>query len=416
MTLLDIHAAKKEILNAPITSNHASIKQKSIPCCFVLSQKRDETTYPTIFAFLKDLALSLNIYLNPKKIMADFEQASTKAFRFPVPMLKSKGVGSIFRFINSLGALALLPIEKVEEAFIFIKTLTTNEPKCDQLNNYFEQQWIKNDLFPLIDQQETSNLQPIYPDNLNQIAEVYSSIEQIQTVFNEPPYQIEIIEREETYELDEEVEINEITGVGEPVQIAELEQPVQIAELEQRVQIAELEQPVQIAELEQRVQIAELEQPVQQVEIFQIVQTQQPELTYTTLTSVPTVSHRPRLAEILKDIDLNNLDDEEVDYIGMISNKQALEKINSERELRKKERAQTEKLIEYRISSITEKQKVNEVHKIWETSVLSKRICISQCDKIKAIKNMEKRIREEEEYNLHIRFLERNQTASTIKP
>ncbi|CAF0997761.1 unnamed protein product [Brachionus calyciflorus] len=259
---------------------------------------------------------------------------------------------------------AVRPVSKIQVEIQLTLELKKVQHRGSKLENiYFE-----DDLFPLIDQQETLNLQPVYPHHLNQIAEVYSSIEQIQTVFDEPPYQIEIIEREETYELDEEVEINEIAVVGEPVQIAELEQPVQIAELEKPVQMAELEQPVQ------------------QVEIFQIVQTQQPEITFKTLTFVPTVSRLPRLAEILKYIGLNNLDDEEVDYIGMISNKQALTKINSERELIKKERAQIEKLIEYRISPINEKQIVEEVHKIWETSGLSKRIRNSQCDKKKRLK------------------------------
>ncbi|CAF0933116.1 unnamed protein product, partial [Brachionus calyciflorus] len=64
---------------------HALFNNIAIACCYILSKKRDESVYREIFACLKDLALSQNILLNPKNVMADFEMASTKAFTFHFP-------------------------------------------------------------------------------------------------------------------------------------------------------------------------------------------------------------------------------------------------------------------------------------------------------------------------------------------
>ncbi|RNA14924.1 ac transposable element-derived 3 [Brachionus plicatilis] len=95
-----------------------------------------------------------NIILNPKNIMADFEKESTQAFMYHFPDAEVKGCWFHFRqainrniiryrlkqhynqvefkkFINSLGALALLPLDKVQEGF-------ENEPKTWTTNQTFE--------------------------------------------------------------------------------------------------------------------------------------------------------------------------------------------------------------------------------------------------------------------------------------
>ena len=47
-------------------------------------------------------------------------------------------------FINLLGALALLPPNKVLESFKIVKEFMPNDFKCSELYIYFENQWIKN--------------------------------------------------------------------------------------------------------------------------------------------------------------------------------------------------------------------------------------------------------------------------------
>ena len=68
-----------------------------------------------------------------------------------------------------------------------------------------------------------------------------------------------------------------------------------------------------------------------------------PEPTFTTLTtavtvSIPTTSRRPRLADILSEVDLEDLYDERFDYMKAISNRDALNDIAAERALRNRER------------------------------------------------------------------------------
>ena len=102
--------------------------------------------------------------------MADFEKASTQAFVHHFPDAEIKGCWFHFRqainrnairyglkqhyckleykkFINCLGALALLPLDKIQEAFALIKSFMPNDTKCNQLYRYFERQWIKSNFF-----------------------------------------------------------------------------------------------------------------------------------------------------------------------------------------------------------------------------------------------------------------------------
>lgn len=99
--------------------------------------------------------------------MSDFELASRNAIKYHFPNVERKGCWFHFRqavnrrvikiglkkrygqdnyrkFINLLGALALLPVEKVEEAFKLIKSFMPKDSKCTELYEYFERQWIKS--------------------------------------------------------------------------------------------------------------------------------------------------------------------------------------------------------------------------------------------------------------------------------
>ncbi|RNA39184.1 Ragulator complex LAMTOR3 [Brachionus plicatilis] len=87
---------------------------------------------------IKDIAIEKNFTLNPVTVMADFEIASINAIKFHFPNVILKGCWFHFRqavfrnavkfclkqhyhndeyreFINLLGALSLLPLDKIEE-------------------------------------------------------------------------------------------------------------------------------------------------------------------------------------------------------------------------------------------------------------------------------------------------------------
>ena len=99
--------------------------------------------------------------------MADFEKASTNALKYHFPNIEVKGCWFHFRqaihrravkiglkkdmekdeytkFMNSLGAMALIPIEQINEAFEFITSFMPNDPKCTELYEYFRDQWMKS--------------------------------------------------------------------------------------------------------------------------------------------------------------------------------------------------------------------------------------------------------------------------------
>ncbi|RNA13080.1 Ragulator complex LAMTOR3 [Brachionus plicatilis] len=118
-----------------------------------------------IFNVLKDLALGAKLILNSKRVMTDFEALSTFAIQFHFPNVVIKGCWFHFRqaifrravrlglkqhyhldehreLINLFGALALIPIEKINEGFEIIKLFKPNDAKCDQMLTYFENQWL----------------------------------------------------------------------------------------------------------------------------------------------------------------------------------------------------------------------------------------------------------------------------------
>ncbi|CAF1032028.1 unnamed protein product [Brachionus calyciflorus] len=76
---------------------------------------------------------------------------------------------------------------------------------------------------------------------------------------------------------------------------------------------------------------------------------------------------------------------------------------------REKERQEKQQAIDNRISTISESDIEAEVNKIWASNGLStKRKRISKLDRENARKHISKRIRQEEENNVHLRYLERH--------
>ncbi|RNA32908.1 Ragulator complex LAMTOR3, partial [Brachionus plicatilis] len=106
------------------------------------------------------------VTLNPTKVMADFEKASTNAMVYHFPNVTIKGCWFHFKkaifkhavriglkqhygkteynvFVNMFGALALVPIDKVQVGLEILKSVQPADAKCTQLLDYFEKQWIK---------------------------------------------------------------------------------------------------------------------------------------------------------------------------------------------------------------------------------------------------------------------------------
>ncbi|CAF0820504.1 unnamed protein product [Brachionus calyciflorus] len=112
-------------------SIHAQLENVTISCVFILSQQRDEEVYREAFG----------INLNPHTAMSDFELASRSAIKFHFP--NNYTSTNYRKYINSLEALALVPVNSVVEGFNFIKNIMPYGPKCLELYNYFNGQWIK---------------------------------------------------------------------------------------------------------------------------------------------------------------------------------------------------------------------------------------------------------------------------------
>ncbi|CAF1100274.1 unnamed protein product [Brachionus calyciflorus] len=108
---------------------------------------------------------------------------------------------------------------------------------------------------------------------------------------------------------------------------------------------------------------------------------------------------------IYENEDLENLEDEDFNYIESNLDKRNLERMYAERNIERQER---DKAIEERKKFVTAEEIDLEVRKIWKTNAVSnKSKRMSHLDRKQTRRNIFKRIREEEEYNLHIRFLER---------
>ena len=153
---------------------HAFIYDSYFPCAYIITQKKSESTYRQIFARLKDIATQLDCVLNPQFAYADFEKATINALEFHFPNIVIFGCWFHFRqaiirrafslglkskyhstqyhkFFSLIGALALLPSDKVVEGYNLIKQnhIPTNENNlqcqlCVKFLQYFDKQWIES--------------------------------------------------------------------------------------------------------------------------------------------------------------------------------------------------------------------------------------------------------------------------------
>lgn len=119
----------------------------------------------------------------------------------------------------------------------------------------------------------------------------------------------------------------------------------------------------------------------------------------------PTTSNRIRIADVLSEIDFEEESiSEEFNYMESITNRDGLNRMFEERRV---EREEKEKKISERINDIKKDEIKIEVEKIWKISGKI-RTRISKNDREKAIKIISKRIREEEDANLHLNYLKRH--------
>ncbi|CAF1146805.1 unnamed protein product, partial [Brachionus calyciflorus] len=139
---------------------------ETLPIVYILTMDRSERTYKEAFGVLKDICKEENIQLNPNRVMADFETASTNALKYHFPNIEIKGCWFHFRqainrrsvriglkqhlhrdnyrkFQNALGALALIPADRINDGLKIIKTFMPSDSKCKDLYDYFQRQWVK---------------------------------------------------------------------------------------------------------------------------------------------------------------------------------------------------------------------------------------------------------------------------------
>ena len=137
---------------------------QSFPAVFVLTQHKNESTYKEIFGAIKDISMQLNVELNPKVVISDFEKAASNAIRYHFPSIQITGCWFHFcqailrKSVNTLGknttqiqsyrdwlakfyTLALIPIEKINDALEKIENSIPHQD-CEIIIKYFKSQWI----------------------------------------------------------------------------------------------------------------------------------------------------------------------------------------------------------------------------------------------------------------------------------
>ena len=109
--------------------------------------------------------LKLQITLNPKFALVDFETAASNALKYHFPDVEIKGSWYHFRQaimkrvtrlgsrqpyhqteyaeLNRLGALAFIPVDLLDDAMQIIERLKPTDTKYDQLLDYFKRTWLK---------------------------------------------------------------------------------------------------------------------------------------------------------------------------------------------------------------------------------------------------------------------------------
>ena len=147
------------------------VNDNMVPCGYVLLQRKDKATYIQMLTEFKKIADGIQVVLNPKVLLADFESSVHAAFRFIWPEIIIKGCFFHFRQANSrwifahgykcqymnnpafkswcrkIGALALIPEDQVEGAWSMIKG-TPVGLDVQPIINYFERTWMRGHFQP----------------------------------------------------------------------------------------------------------------------------------------------------------------------------------------------------------------------------------------------------------------------------
>lgn len=134
------------------------------PVVFVLLPNKEQHTYEVMLNLLKE-----NIPgWRPEKVVVDFELAVINALRKTFPDAITRGCNFHFKqaitkkkrdfgitaaeenkHVANCGALAHLPVEKVEDGWLAIMEDAPNSEKITKFNNYFVSTWLENSYFPI---------------------------------------------------------------------------------------------------------------------------------------------------------------------------------------------------------------------------------------------------------------------------
>ena len=165
------HAAPKPFMQLYILHGYDQVGNM-IPCGYVLLQRKDKKTYVEMLSQLKRIADEIDVVLNPKELLADFEVAVHSAFKFIWPEIRIKGCFFHFRqatcrwifargykshytnnvdfklWCRKIGALALVPIAHIQEAWCIIKETTPSGLNVLSIVQYFEKTWLRGQFPP----------------------------------------------------------------------------------------------------------------------------------------------------------------------------------------------------------------------------------------------------------------------------
>ncbi|XP_018495401.1 uncharacterized protein LOC108864373 [Galendromus occidentalis] len=152
---------------------HGYYRGQMIPfACFLLPEKTEET-YVRMFNLIRNHAISLGRTFNPRAFQLDFEVATLKALEQTFPTADLKGCffhfsqchwrkvqalglvvhyrePEIRRFIRSATALALVPLDRIDDAWLEINSESPSSEhaayeKLEAFISYIIQTWLEND-------------------------------------------------------------------------------------------------------------------------------------------------------------------------------------------------------------------------------------------------------------------------------
>ncbi|CAM4847238.1 unnamed protein product, partial [Rotaria magnacalcarata] len=142
---------------------------EAVPVCFILTSNRRHESYEAVFRCLKKMAIHMGYELKPSTIVCDFERAFINPVVKELPNTAVTGcwfhfAQSCYRNIQKLGlmnlydndtdsrdllrsfmGLALLPIDRIQEAFQILKLHAAASPHSKELKcfvSYFKSEWL----------------------------------------------------------------------------------------------------------------------------------------------------------------------------------------------------------------------------------------------------------------------------------